>query len=383
MDKRMWEQEYPKMPEAFHQAVEWAVEAEVQGAPEADGFAGRKRRSVWRVLVPAAILAAALAAGAVLAKEPSKKIQVDLKQELQLEGLGNLDSILEKNVTVRVEEEPVYPETYDSEFLESMEPLNTDQPLLDIQEVLYDGQRLAIAAVPSGEGEAYTFECWNMRFGDETIGPIEMAADWENHKYYIFQAYVGNLELTAPFDVTLPVRVYGKNTRMENQDLTVTVTGNPVVESIKDQEFVFEDYTVKTTELKKSATALWGKITVEMTEAQKEAYENSGTEIFNIQFRSGEEIWKTLSFPEEFPSFDWDLDLPETDTSTGSETDEPVLEKYFYVQPAEADPSGVTFHFLGYSEEDIGEKYDMTDPANQYGEEMALSLEGAAAAVCY
>lgn len=89
----------------------------------------------------------------------------------------------------------------------------------------------------------------------------------------MFTADTHTLELECPFEVTLPLSVFisGKNKRSENQDLTFTVDTEAAVTALPDQQFVFDDYTVNVTGLKKSVTSFWGKVSIDRTKEQQVA----------------------------------------------------------------------------------------------------------------
>ncbi|WP_373213026.1 hypothetical protein [Ruminococcus sp. 5_1_39BFAA] len=410
MDKKMWEQGYPQMPEAFRLAVRSAVEENLKtesGKPEKIVRTGRRKKRRYLLLLAAALMAGIVAAMGVTAakKEQKQSPQTIFMKTLGLEERNNLDSVLQKDVTVKAEETPTYKEDMDPDLIKSFEKRESNDPILAIPMVLYDGQRLAIYAEPTEQGEKYDCEAWELRINDQLIGPIEMEDNLGKQDYYIFQTKTDDLKLTSPFEVTIPLRVYHGGKRYENQDLTFTVDIEAQLKELPDQSFVCKEYSVKVTDLKQSLTSLQGKVTVEMTREQRAAYVEGNTEISELLFRSREgTFWKRLggSFGifndgEESQLRDesnYVISYPadtETDISEDSEKAAPCIEYGFYYQIPEDDPQSVLLSFMGLKKdlpnvgdipagqpvpEEIINSQDTTNPENYYGEDMTITLSG-------
>ena len=101
MDKKIWENQYPKMPELFHLAVEQAVNGAVgnetvytgQGTVERErsdqnirGAASFNKRKKWRLLILAAVLCGGLiSAAAVSGRKPQREQKWIFRRNWDLE----------------------------------------------------------------------------------------------------------------------------------------------------------------------------------------------------------------------------------------------------------------------------------------------------------
>lgn len=405
MDKKNWEQEYPRMPEAFHLAVSTAVEENLKkesGKPEKTvGIKGHKKKKYVLLFAAVLMTGAAAALGVTAAREEQKQNpETVFLKELGLENRTNLDPVLQKNIQVTAAETPVYKENTDPELIKSLEKRENNEPVLTIPLVMYDGQRLAIYAEPTEEGKKYSCEAWTLQINGQLIEPIEMDDNLGKQDYYIFQTELEDLDPGQPFEVTIPLQVYGKAKRYENQDLTFTVNTEPAVKKIPDQSFVYDDYSVHITDLTQSLTALQGKVTVEMTKEQREAYENGNIEISSLILRSQDgTFWKQTDgcvrlgedIEEETTShrkYNYMMSYPAD--AAESEKAAPCMEYGFAYQIPEDDPKSVLLSFMGLRKdlpgvgdipagepvpEEVQNSRDTANPENYYGEAITLLLE--------
>lgn len=405
MDKKIWEQEYPRMPEAFHLAVTTAVEENRKketGKPEKTvGIKSHKKRKYALLLAAVFMTGAAAALGVTAAKKEQKQNpETVFLKELGLENRTNLDPVLQRDIQVTAAETPEYKENTDPELIKSFEKRENNEPILTIPLVLYDGQRLAIYAEPTEEGKKYSCEAWALRINGQLTEPIEMDDNLGKQDHYIFQTELDGLDPGMPFDVTIPLRVYGKAKRYENQDLTFTVNTEPAVKKIPDQSFVHDDYSVHVTDITQSLTALQGKVTVEMTKEQREAYENGNIKISSLILRSRDGtfwkqtdgcVWLGEDTEEETSScgkYNYMISYPAN--TAENEKAAPCMEYGFTYQIPEDDPQSVLLSFMGLRKdlpsvgdipagepvpEEVRNSRDTANPENYYGEDITLILE--------
>ncbi|MDO4339267.1 MAG: hypothetical protein Q4C91_14475 [Eubacteriales bacterium] len=400
MNKKRWEQEYPKMPSAFHLAVQEAVER--QGNREKQGSAaeqkcaaeqesivkpgnrkhGKRSRRFYLFAAAAVLLFGGITAIAGVAGK-----KVIFREELELENYENLEEAFQSDISVKVEEDvrlpkQAYTDKEYREWLTSWEKRENNLPLLDIREVMFDGMRLSVYAVPTQEGKKYSLEVLEMYINGVYKAPVDCFDNAGEQDYYIFtlddvngftaeddknlqnlQMQTQDAILQTPFEVTLCVRAYASGKRYENQDLTFTVSTDAQLKPLADQEFVFSDYTVKVTELQRSMTSLKGKVSVEMTEEQKEAYEKGERKLCGLLFTNKDgTAWKRgLSVSEE--------EARQSHYNAGN------LQWYFHKQIPEDAGDTVMLYLMAYEKTAEGEKFDFFDMGNCFGEGMEVKLK--------
>lgn len=360
MDKKKWEKEYPQMPEAFHLAVKEAVER--KNEKHIPSYKKAKRR--YTLLLAAVLMTGILAVVGVTAGQKEKDPMVNFIERMGLESRKDVAAVLQEEVKVKVEKSPAYPEGMDEELLHSLKKRDNNEPLLSVEGVMYDGMSLAVLALPTKNGRKYSCESWNFRINGEDIGPTSMENNMGKEDFYIFSACVDSLNLKAPFDVTIPLKNYRKGKRYENQDLTLTVEIDGEIQSLPEQEFVCEDYTVKVTDLKKSFTALSGKVVVEMTDEQKEAYAGGDTQIVDILLRGSDgTIWK-----DSLSGENWNEEGRE-------KVSEDIYSKSFYIRIPADDQEKVILSLMGCPKDSLEEEYDSWNLDNRFGEDMHLSMK--------
>ena len=122
MDKKIWENQYPKMPELFHLAVEQAVNRAVgnetvytggetveRGRSDQDirGAASLNKRKNWRLLILAAVRCGGIiSAVAVSGRKPVRTAEVDFQEKLGLGERSDLEEVWFTDVEVSIAEEP-------------------------------------------------------------------------------------------------------------------------------------------------------------------------------------------------------------------------------------------------------------------------------------
>ena len=336
MDKKIWENQYPKMPELFHLAVEQAVNGAVgnetvytgQGTVERErsdqnirGAASFNKRKKWRLLILAAVLCGGLiSAAAVSGRKPAKRTKVDFQEKLGLGERTDLEEVWFGDVEVSIAEEPRYVNELHPEILEDMKDLKTD------------GQK---------------------------TGPNEMDDNMGKQDYFIFTAQLYDMEPADQMEVVLPLSVYRDNERYENQELLFTVEGK-AAEQIPDQEFDLESCTVKLTEMRRTLTAFAGRIQIERTPEQQNSYEKEDREI----------IYMVL---EGTDGIRWE-ELPLNENTKTLRTDEKHEDGYFYYEIPEDGQTQVNLQLMSRLKSERWEKWDSSDPANRYGEVLTVDL---------
>ena len=336
MDKKIWEEQYPEMPELFHLAVEQAVNRAVgnetvytgQGTVERErsdqnirGAASLNKRKKWRLLILAAVLCGGLiSAAAVSGRKPAKITKVDFQEKLGLGERTDLGVVWFGDVEVSIAEEPRYVNELHPEILEDMKNLKTD------------GQK---------------------------TGPNEMDDNMGKQDYFIFTAQLYDMEPADQMEVVLPLSVYRDNERYENQELLFTVEGK-AAEQIPDQEFDLESSTVKLTEMRRTLTAFAGRIQIERTPEQQNSYEKEDREI----------IYMVL---EGTDGIRWE-ELPLNENTKTLRTDEKHEDGYFYYEIPEDGQTQVNLQLMSCLKSERWEKWDSSDPANRYGEVLIVDL---------
>lgn len=336
MDKKIWEKQYPEMPELFHLAVEQAVNRAVgnetvytgQGTVERErsdqnirGAASLNKRKKWRLLILAAVLCGGLiSAAAVSGRKPAKITKVDFQEKLGLGERTDLEEVWFGDVEVSIAEEPRYVNELHPEILEDMKNLKTD------------GQK---------------------------TGPNEMDDNMGKQDYFIFTAQLYDMEPADQMEVVLPLSVYRDNERYENQELLFTVEGK-AAEQIPDQEFDLESCTVKLTEMRRTLTAFAGRIQIERTPEQQNSYEKEDREI----------IYMVL---EGTDGIRWE-ELPLNENTKTLRTDEKHEDGYFYYEIPEDGQTQVNLQLMSCLKSERWEKWDSSDPANRYGEVLIVDL---------
>ncbi len=377
MDKKIWENQYPKMPELFHLAVEQAVNRAVgnetvytgQGTVERErsdqnirGAASLNKRKNWRLLILAAVLCGGLiSAAAVSGRKPVRTAEVDFQEKLGLGERTDLEEVWFTDVEVSIAEEPRYVNELYPEILEDMKELKTDGPLITIDRIMYDGLQLAVCACPTEEMEGYTIESWSMIVNGQKIGPNEMDDNMGKQDYFIFfTAQLYDMEPADQMEVVLPLSVYRDNERYENQELLFTVEGK-AAEQIPDQEFDLESCTVKLTEMRRTLTAFAGRIQIERTPEQQNTCEGEDREIVSMALESADgRRWQ---------------DLPLREDVTTLSADENHEEGYFYYEIPEDGQTQVNLQLMSRLKSERWEKWDSSDPANRYGEVLTVDLQ--------
>lgn len=298
-----WKQDYPQMPDSFHQALMQEIEKQTKKSKvteiKRDGRRrnGKKRAARWAAFAAAAVLCTVTAVAAA---------------RLHLAEVFDWGPGASKAETmIQTEPEVTQPETLhiSSASAENPEEVNARQaipdsaPLLDIQETMFDGGMLYVYAVPTENGKQYDLGTDRMYVNDQEVGPVgtvhgypgdELNGKALDQETYTFQADLSALELTEAFEVTLPLSVYEKTgdaekalsekeaavsqrpERYQNQDLNFTVSVPETMDRFADQTFVCEEFTLEVTQFCVMTTAVKAVFTYQMTEEQQEAYQASG-----------------------------------------------------------------------------------------------------------
>lgn len=305
MDTKKWKQEYPQMPQSFHMAVQEAVEQNLGKTEKAEKIRTGSRRlpkKRWFIAVAAMMLIW----GSLAATADEK---FDFYEYLGMKPEEWTADIFQEEIQVEVAEEPLLP-SQDADFLQMVkewEPLENQEALLDIREVMFDGMRLAIYAVPTEEGKKYNLEVVNLYINGEKTEPALFGDHAGKEDAYTVEVDLSRMAPDGAFEVRMPVRVYGRDSsfwkdgqRFMNQDLVFTVQTEGKVEELAPQSVVYEDFTLHVTELKRSVTAVKGIVEAEMNEKQLAAYEQNGRSILRAEISGADgKIWKGYSLAEE------------------------------------------------------------------------------------
>lgn len=297
-----WKQDYPQMPDSFHQALIQEIERQT-GKTEETVLKRERRRYTrkqsarWTVFAAAAVLCTMTAFAAA-------RLQL-----VELFDWGSGASKAEK--LIQTEPEVTQPETLhvSAGAAQNLEEVNARRaipdasPLLDIRETMFDGGMLYVYAVPTENGKQYELGTDRMYVDDHEVGPASTAHYYPgdqlngttvDQETYTFRVDLSALNLTEDFEVTLPLSVYEKTEdpnmalsveeaaaykapeRYQNQDLNFTVNVTETMDHFADQTFTYDEFTLEVTEFSVMTTAVKAVFTYRMTQEQQAAYKDSG-----------------------------------------------------------------------------------------------------------
>lgn len=360
MDKKKWEDEYPCMPEAFHLAVQEAVE---KNSREPQKHSSGKKLSLKSRFF--FLAAAILVLGGLTAVADRRTESFDFAKYLQVDGMENIEDVFQTEIHVKVEADSRLSDFADEGYKEKdkeWEKREDNAPLLEIREIMYDGMRLVIYGEPTESGREYSLNADWLYIHGEGKYPAETLHYEEKEDYYMITVQQNTLELETPFEVTIPLSVYGNRTRYENQSLTFAVDTKAKIEYLEDQEFVFDDYKVEVTELRKSPISLKGKVAVIMTEDQKKAYEEGDRSICNLLLQSDDgTVWEFLQCTDE--------------EQLQSDYNAHNMKWYFHRKLPENESKDVNLYLMAIDKAQMGEKFNIYSMDNCYGKGMKLILE--------
>lgn len=408
MERKNWENEYPKMPESFHLALLEAVdkccemeeseilveneqakmEREETAEPSLDlkellvkrdmSTATKVPRKNWKkiyILGIAATLTLGIAVAGVTGNQlfSIKKQAFDLAEYLGYESREGIEGLFQKDIEVSISEEaslPLFVDEMEDEkekeqyiyWWESNQKEREDNsPLLEIKEVMYDGFELAVYATATEAGEQYTLGADGLNVNSTRV-PNGSEGKFGEENDYVFYVNQSVLEFEPPFEVTLPLSVYKDGDRYENQDYTFIVDTEAEIVELPDKEFEFEDYTVRVTGLRKSLTAIRGTVEIFMTKEQRKTYENSDRVLCGVRCESTDgEAWKWKS------ATNWE------EESAANKSDNALCWDFYQGMP-EIGCESVVMYFLAYEKSAVEETFDLYASENVWGEGVEISL---------
>lgn len=410
MDKMNWKETYPQMPESFHLAlkqvvekncdsektdidkknVEKEVQMNVQSEFSQMDIADllRKRTEMppvvpkkknWKrvyILGVAATLTVGLAVAGVTAAQifEKKKEKFSFEKYLGFDSRKGMEELFQRDIEMTIPEEPGEPidtwGLYDEEeweaYVYDWKAMQTErennEPLMEIQEVFYDGMELAVHARITEEGEKYSLGTDTINIEGKRI-LLEYGEQVGDGKDLIFRTHTRGIECEDDLEVVIPLGVSRNGERYENQDYVFKVTQNAEMIALPDQEFLYENYTVKVSELVKSRTAIMGKVEVFMSEEQKEMYEEDNKIMVCFsEFKSADGTeWKHINSLETAA---YNLVFyPEKQ------------EDYFHKQMPEPDSQSVRMDvLLAIEKTQYEEPADMYHPENIWAKDIEISL---------
>ena len=312
-----WRQEYPQMPDSFHQALVQEIERQYEKEEavwEEKTLYSGKQRTRWAVALAAAALCGMtvyaashfrlteLFWGRISPETADRMIETEL-QVIQPENLHISSAVKEEGMEEVVAERPTISDTSD---------------LLDIKETLFDGMTLYIYAVPTDNGKNYDLNSDRIYINNVETGPVStrhiypgtpLASGTAEQEMYTFEVDLSELDLTEDFDVTLPLSVYERTegdeqamaverpaeqaqngpVRYQNQDLTFPVAVIETAVKYADQTFSCEEFTLEITNLATAGDTLKAVFYYRMTPEQLEAYRSSGETLGTPALRNEEE----------------------------------------------------------------------------------------------
>lgn len=322
-----WKQDYPKMPESFHQALMEEINKNIEQNDKQEKVVSVKRRNwrKWFLISAAAVMAIG---GSAMAAS-----RLGLRNVFRQEFASG-----EAQEMIQTEPQVVLPETLQvsqavkDQGIESevaMRPAIPDpSPLLEITEVMFDGAILYVYGDTTENGKNYDMGTDRIYINGQEIGPItsqhltETITGEAGQDAYIFRADLSELKLTEEFQVILPLSVYKKQkitdmdaameameagtyqspVRYQNQDLEFSVSVNQTSQTVASQTFEHEEYTLEISDIQLSATMIKAKLYYRMTPEQMEAYENGNKWIIYPELEgSSGELYTFQGCMEESP----------------------------------------------------------------------------------
>ena len=329
-----------------------------------------KKLYVWGI---AATLTFGLVGG-VTAAQILKEKEFRLEKYLGFESRKGLEDLFYTDIEVTIPDEAMLPlgikniddkeaEEYLSWWKSEQKERENNKPLIEIQEVMFDGMELVVYATTTDEGEKYELWTDTMNIEGERI-LLEHGGKIGKGRECIFQTHIRGIEYEDSLEIVLPLGVYKNGTRYENQDYVFEITGNNEMIELPEQEFVFDNCMVKVSEMVKSRIAIMGKIEVFMSEEQKEIYENDHKQMVCMaEFRSADgEEWEQMNVLET----DAYRVLMESEKSAA----------YFHKRMPEPDSQSVIVDVLiAMKESQYEEPVNMYDAENIWVKGIEVSLE--------
>lgn len=419
MEQKRWENEYPKMPESFHLALKEVVEKncglekscikesdvkkdmkqldtkkEVQVEVQSEVLQTdiidllRKREEVPPIVLKkknrkklyALGMAAALTLGLAVVGVTATQIFEKKKEEFSFEKYLGFDSrkgmedLFQTDIKVTIPEEPgdlidtwgTYDEEEWEEYVYNWKAMQIERennkPLMEIQEVFFDGMELAIHAKITEEGAQYELGTDTINIEQHLI-LLEYGERVGEENDMIFRTHIRGIEYEDDLEVVIPLGVYKNGERYENQDYIFEVAQNAKITVLPEQEFIYDNYTIKVSELVKSRTAIMGKVEVLMSDEQKEIYEEENKLMICIsKFKNSDGTeWKHINSLE---------------TSAYNLLFEPQKqEEYFHKQMPEPDSQSVMMDvLLAMKKSQYEEPMDMYHPDNIWVKDIEISL---------
>lgn len=342
MDKKRWEQDYPQMPEVFHKAVAGAVEEQIS---RPDMYTQKRKRLPWKSCILLGVIVAAMWGTFGITAEK----EFDFCTYLIDCGLITEDET-------------------ETCFLNSMEyEVIEKNPFLEIHDIMYDGVYLAIYATATEEGKKYSLGADEFYIGEQCI-----AFSWvEECKKgeYVFITDLYGINVSTDFTAQIQVIAAKDGKGYESPGLSLHISAAvPVPETLPDQKFITDDYTVIFTELSKINNSLRGKIQILMTEKQKQKLAEQGKDAWIASIlleRNDGTVWEreSCSFIQE------KMDEEEKDT-------EGVSWRFHFRNPGTMENS-VNAWLMAYSRSEEGKKTDTDkfDVQEKYGGKMVIRLK--------
>lgn len=251
MTRKDWERAYPQVPQAFHNRLEKTIQG-IQNSDQNIGFETkevvnmkRKPKKTLVFLVAAVLLIGTTAFAATIP---------GIREFIGLSGYSPLpeaQQLIKTIAPIRVEQAIPTRGDIPKEELEKRPKLPTEDSLITVTEVAFDGRNLYVAYRPSETGKSYSIDVGYLIIDGVEHG-LESAANTEGglEEKYI-KADLSDLNLQGAFEMTLPLTIYKNNVRYWNQLVTFALCsdGENLRKVELPQHFVINDYNVDITEV--------------------------------------------------------------------------------------------------------------------------------------
>lgn len=284
IDELVTEENYPVMPETFHNALVEVIGENIEGIQRFD-----KKRHIkkWIVIPVAALIGMTVFA--------AREFRIPEKMGWKI-GIQEIEKIIDSEVDVITSENnprQVYVEE-GAEYTPDLLELPEESALMEIEETLFDGVRLIIYGKTTEAGKNYILGSDRIFINGEECGPVETGWSTDDPEEYIFEVDVSDLCLTEAFEVILPLSVY-ENTiqevysydepekykppiRYKNQELrfVVEIPEAAGIVIVSDQYFEQDGMTLELQKIEHSATTLIIDFYYHVSEKLMQEFEEDG-----------------------------------------------------------------------------------------------------------
>lgn len=178
--------------------------------------------------------------------------------------------------------------------------ISDNSPLLNIQEVQYDGSSLYIYGEATENGKQYELNSDRLYINDQEYGPVSTSnlKDVTGEDGYTFEVDLSALHLEEDFEVTLPLSVYEGENRYQNQELTFMVSAEAPVQAVENQIFEQDGYSISVENIEITTNVVKLAVRYTISPEKKQELDNQGKTLNSLIKISGDETGYAFSRKE-------------------------------------------------------------------------------------